>query len=478
MAGESWSNLRRIWRRLVPPLAVLALVAGMGCFAWMSHHPEDSRLVRAEGWPVVGPLVAKVRDLYLPPRQPSDAAEVGAPREVWIPLVPRPEPPEPVVVDTGSPRTWVPPGTVLYTEPRLDAPVVATVPTYAEVGVLEQRPADALAREERPAHWYRVIYGRQRGWVRLVEPAAGEPPLGRAPEPVVPLPGQPPDSRRLELALDLLGPQRRSLPIGSYLLYTDVDDALLLQRLEAVAEGLEPAYRRRFGVGLVGDSAEAVVLFETRDDYRAYQRAWTRLGGLRVAGHAGHGLVAFYRQNRLPRELLSTLVHELTHLLNRRALGPALPPWLDEGMAEDLTWAEIDVAGRIQPGTWGGDRLVEEEGRSRSEAVTGGLAVYRRLPLLAETLDRGRGVPVRQLVTRDWETFMRRNRPLHYQLSGLLVRFLVEDPELAPRFRRFLTDTAAGEPLTPERLRTTLGLSWEELDRRLAAWVEEAGAGA
>lgn len=476
--------MARRWRDLVPALLLLLLIGGLGLLAWISQDPGHPALEAGEAWPVVGPLLAPVRGYFLrpdlegweaeesgiPPPRPAPVPEDRAPFRAPSPAGPGTEPSgEPSSPLTVPEQVWVRAGTALWSAPSLDSRRLGTVEGYRRLPSLERHRARPLEDGERPAWWHRVRTAPGRSaWVRWVEPPAGEPPLGREPEPVRPSGPLPPDEERLAEALELLGPDRRRLEAGPYRLHTDVEDPLLLDRLALVAGRVEDGYRRRFGLEPVGRPVEEAVLFARRTDYRRFQASWERLSGLPASGHAGDGLVALFRGQRQPRELESTLVHEITHLLNRRALGPALPPWLDEGLAEDLTWCEIDAAGRLRPGTFGGDLWREGSTTYR----TSGLAVQHRLPLLLTSWRQGRTRSLEELVGLDWETFVGVDRPTHYVLAGLLVRFLLEDPGLGDDFRRFLRETAQGERLVPERLLATLGLAWEELEGRFGAWLE------
>jgi len=61
------------------------------------------------------------------------------------------------------------------------------------------------------------------------------------------------------------------------------------------------------------------------------------------------------------------------------------------------------------------------------------------------------------------------SQPIPKDLSG--VRYLLLDPELAPRFKGYLQAIARGERYDPERLRTALGLSWNDLERGFSGWL-------
>lgn len=441
-------------RDTIPWLLILLLLAGLGLFAWMSAHPDSPRLRRAERWPVVGEWVTRFRSTWSPPPVPADSGglELGE-AEGHAPGGESAR--EPTAVQT-LPPVWLEPGMELRRAPEPTAPVLGRVGRYREHATLDRRGS-----------WHRVEVEGTRGWVEVDRPppAPGEPPLGRSPEPPRPVAALSPDPARLARALALLGTPAPLYQLGPYELATDLGDRELLARLDGVASRVEAAYRERTGLVPVGEPAEAVVLFGTELAYRRFQRAEARLQGLPAAGHAGHGMIVLYHGRRPAEQVVATLIHEITHLLNRRAVGPALPPWLDEGLAEDLTWCRVAPDGTPLLGTFGGARVLDES----LVFVTGGLAVLGRF---TEALEAGRVPPLSELVTLDWEAFVHRDRELHYQQAGLLVRYLLDGRD-AEGFRAFLADTARGMPITGERLVTTLGVSWERLETGFITWVGE-----
>ena len=229
-------------RNAVPLLVLVLLLGLLAGFAWLSRHPEDPRVAAAEEWPVIGPVVARVRTAFLPPKEEAQpgARDADRPTEILVRAVPAPpeEPGVPAETEVAE-SVWVAPETPLRAAPRLDAPVLLTIDQYTEIPVFERLPAQPRAGEERPAFWLEVWHRGRTAWIRQVEPPLGEPPLGRKPEPVLPLESLEPDPERLALALDLLGSRRASGRLGPYVLYTDVTDPYLLQRLSAVAEQIE-----------------------------------------------------------------------------------------------------------------------------------------------------------------------------------------------------------------------------------------------
>lgn len=161
------------------------------------------------------------------------------------------------------------------------------------------------------------------------------------------------------------------------------------------------------------------------------------------------------------------VVHELTHLLNRRGIGPALPPWLEEGLASDLSHAKIDERGRLHPGTVGGETLRMGE----SVFEVGGLAEARAL---RDALEVGEVTSFEELTELDSEAFYTAERVhLHYSLSLFWVRYLLSDESgsLAGGFRSFLVALARGEALTQDLLLEHLGADWDELEWDFRAWV-------
>jgi formamidopyrimidine-DNA glycosylase len=312
-----------------------------------------------------------------------------------------------------------------------------------------------------------------------------EPPLGRAVVPPRPLPALPPDPVRLEEARTLLGEGRPAAPeqsLGGYLLLTDLEDPALVARAMAVVSGLEVLYFERYGRPPVGEPREAIVLFESEADYRRFQAGEPRLAGIGgTTGLASRGLVATFRGERSDDELLGTLVHELGHLLNRRALGPSLPSWLDEGLADDLGASRIDREGRLLPGSW--SRTLDAQ--EREIRISGGEAALRDLAELfapAETkpgksqdlaaaTDAASRIDLGAMLALEWEEFVaEEGAELHYAAATAFIRMLLAAPASSGLFRDWLTSVAAGSSPAAEDLRMKLGRSWPELERALALW--------
>jgi hypothetical protein len=284
---------------------------------------------------------------------------------------------------------------------------------------------------------------------------------------------------RLERARELLGPEVGSL--GPWALLTDVEDGRLLAALGRRAAALEAAYRRRTGLAPRPAAApEAVLLFAREATYRAYEAGEGRLADLGLAGHGGGGLASLWVEGRPAEQAGALLVHELTHLINRRALREGLPPWLDEGLADDLGFARAGRDGSLSPGTlWGQDVVRErqiplEPGRVRLEQTREIGGARAALSRLRQALDAGEVPPLGDFLALSPGQFVEpEGRTLRYPLAAFFVRFLFAGEERAERFRGFLASVAGGGPADGEALLRSLGASWDELQREFESWVRE-----
>lgn len=312
--------------------------------------------------------------------------------------------------------------------------------------------------------------------------AQAEPPLGRAALPPLPLPARPPDPARLEQARALLAdgsvpvtvapgaPEDGDRALGGYLFLTDIAEPALLERVARLVSGLEPLYLDRYGRTPIGVPREAIVIFSAEEDYRRFQAGDPRLAGLTGStGLAGQGIVATYRGRRSDDELLGTLVHELGHLLNRRALGPSLPSWLDEGISDDLGASRITRDGRLLPGTWSRN-LDVTVGEIR---IVGGEAALRDL---AERFGPDGSAPgplgLESILALEWEAFVAEEQAeLHYAAAAAFLRMLLASPAGETCLRTWLAGIAMGASPAAEELRRALGRTWEELEQELALWT-------
>lgn len=446
-------------------LCVAGLTAGT---AWLIRHPESPILDPVVDWPWIGLVVEDLRhkpgpDPFAIPDEGEGGeiveSEPSSPRRL-SPRRPSASPGPDIqfpadLEPEGVERVIVRPGFALRAEPRFAAPPVAALRNVSILKVIERSPG-----------WVKVAYGDAAGWVPDPKWSGSEPPLGSDPDPVLPVTGRPPDPERLALARGRLAAPEIGGRLGPYLVYTDVRNPERLAFLDRVAGSLEAVYRTRYGVDPVGEPAEVVILFDREADYRAFLDEDAELAGLPATGHTALGIVALWDADRSEAEVGATFVHELAHLLTRRAIGPALPSWIDEGIADDLSQSRIDPSGRLVPGTLGG---VTIQAGQRIE-MHGARAALQNL---IEASDTGTLRPLPELLGLEWRDFVRQRGEQNYAQSSFFIRYMLQGEQgtLASGFRSFLSEVAAGKTPEPERLREKLGRSWPTLDAGFRLWL-------
>ncbi len=261
---------------------------------------------------------------------------------------------------------------------------------------------------------------------------------------------EPPDAGLLAAARERLDGGGRQESCGPYPLYTDVADPRLVAICGLLASRLDEVYEAHYGLRPRGEPASAIVLFAGVEAYRGFARETGVPLGYAGYALAARGLALFYAGDRPLESYATTLAHELSHLVNRRALGVNLPPWLAEGLADGV-----------------GDTATAEGFRPLEARLHGPLA--RRL---REARASGRAGDVERLAGLERGEFDRGVVAFDYEYSALFVRFLLSDLELAAGFRRFLDDFARGAAYDPENLTAALGTGWVDLDRRFGEWLE------
>jgi len=446
--------MERATRRTLTAFSIWSLViVALAGFAWLSWHPESPVLDVVARWKPMAPAVRAFRARYAGPQMPDRIAR-EADRGGGIIVERRFEfiGPEPI---DAPPRVWLPAGAEIHAAPNLDSGLVH-----------RQQSVAGLPYVERRDDWFHVRTPVFEGWVRL--PGYDElsnPPFGSGLRPPKPLPGRPPAPDRLQQGLTAFSDQARSLNWGPYAVYTDVPDASLLKDCRQVVSEIETAYAGRYGLTPKGSSGEVVLLFQRHDDYLKFQAEDVQIAGLPAAGHAGGGIVAVNVEGSSRDEVLATLAHELTHLLNHRALGPALPAWLQEGTADDLGMSARDASGKLEFDTLSSWR------RRTGDVVEmgGGVAA---LDFLRSQIAAGQIVSLQRLLGLDWNEFVRSpDRRLHYAEAFLFVRYLMANRDRRQAMRHYLLGISQGGSVAGDELRKSLGMDWAVLQRDYVAWV-------
>ena len=436
---------------------VLSVLGGLGVLAWATHHPDHPRVTAARDWPLLGSAVARFQQQYLYEPTP-DSQNATAPSSV-APYATTPPTDSSGQTFDAKPSLWVTPGTKLYERPSADAALVLTFDRYANLMEIEES-----------AGWIRIRFKDRVGWL---EPRPDEEPiLGRGTEPLGPIASAPPDRERLKSAQARLGMALNITKLGPYTLYTDSRNQVLIERLRRLAPQLDDVFARRFGLRPIGEPAEAVVLFERFEDYRAFKNQTARLVGLNAAGHAGRGMAAFFRGEQDLDDVTAVFVHEITHLISHRAVGPALPLWLGEGLAETLASSRFLPWGGIDVDAWGGSRR-----RIGNRTTFSGEWIARQK--VKDAIRENRLPALDRMIGIDDDIFQN-GAPtpgLHYTVAGTFFRYLLDGDGGRHRtaFQSFLQGVASGEPATTTVLLDRLKTPWAKLDSGYRSWMLEQG---
>lgn len=436
--------------------AVTALVIGVPLLvvaiaAWATHNPDHPRVEAARHWRVVGGWVARLA--------PATAATTDTVVEGG--RAPHAVTPTSTVLEFTGLQVWFEAGTAIHAEPRAasrgenlgvptrldvveqrgewlrvagvvngwtrhtgDPTALAEVPSQHRTAwlrpgtdLLDQPGGAPVTTMDHIANlpvvatgdnaWVQVIYTDRKLWVEAPEFTGGEPPLGSAPTPLMPLAAVPLSAERLDSARSLFSGEGVEGSAGPYRLLGDSN------RVRSLAAACAPElanvdaeFERRTGLAPGGPARETLLVFAARHSYQRFLDGAPRVtaGVSDPDGYSlpAQGFAATYFEGRSDTEVCAVLVHEAAHLTSRRALGPALPAWLAEGLA---TWLEGRSLTAIDPHTAGSLVRMEEE-------------------FYAADLDR------------------------RYRTVAAIVRALLTDPRWAPVTRAFLADRAAGQPLT------------------------------
>ncbi len=358
---------------------------------------------------------------------------------------------EPAVL--GQPADWalddaeaetaipLPAGSALHLEPDRGSEVLAYLPEV-RLPLLGSR-----------GPWVRVRYGDRIGWVDVEAPLspskAPGPPAVSVPEP-----------------LDL-GPGWLEEELGPYTLFSQVSDRGLIDDLGRVARDHARLYAERYGLP-AAETGGRVVLFGGREPFLEFQRArGHELAEDHVDGYfRSPDLVVLCHGFRSRRETAATLIHELTHLLTWRALNAggrasaSLPPWLEEGLADDLSLARIDRQGRLRAEPLGPTNL--HYGRRLG-------AILRELT--HDVAEEGTAPSLPALMAMDDAAFRGGDARLHYVMASLWIRHLLADDQLAAGFRAFLAAVAGGGSAHPDALAGHLGHDWPRLSSGFRGWL-------
>lgn len=277
-----------------------------------------------------------------------------------------------------------------------------------------------------------------------------------------------------------LPPGFAGAPFGPFVLYTDLGETATVAALRRVAGALPAVWSQRFGLPLPEPLAGTVVVFAREEDFRAFAAQSGEEVDRGVRGRTRGGQVALAAAGQPPEEVTALLVHELAHLLSGQAFGRELPPWLEEGLAEELALARQARSGRLLPGTLRGRvraRAIDTSPNrpafaSRFEVSADG--AYGALAALLTAQRRGTAPQLPELLAMPRHEFARfEGRRERYTASAFFARFLLDAREGRARasFQGFLLAVARGGRADAAALATALGEPLPLLERNFTAWL-------
>ncbi len=262
------------------------------------------------------------------------------------------------------------------------------------------------------------------------------------------------DPARILKARNAMRPLGREARLGPWRLLTDAAMGELTG-MDAVAERLASTYTPRYGLAAAPAPGQVVVIYSSDDRYRRFVES-DGAPSFAARGHAGAGLAVF-ALDITPVRSRARLVHELTHLLSSAAVGTPLPPWLDEGLAEDLAWCRVDAEGRLQPDTF--------DSREIPDAWI-------------QSARAGKSLPLAALLAPDTRFFANPGtRRDATATSAMLVRWCLGDAVRAAAFRAFLKSVAKGGAGDAAALAAALGTGAPEMQKDFLAWGRQFPSG-
>ena len=361
----------------------------------------------------------------------------------------------------------------------------------------------SLPVRSRCGDWVEVTYDGLRGY--FLPGDAYIPPLDIGVTATVDVTAGSFDER-LDDARSAMKEKARKVPLGPWTAVTDAPEKDL-EPLARVAAHVAEGFAERYGLRPAAPGEQAIALFTHLKDYRAFLEtggyanpARSRVGGvdLSARSHVEGGIAASSLRDGAKLARIH-LVHELTHLLQRRVFPGPLPRWLSEGMAEDLAWCRVDDAGRLDLGSIqglffmkGGVRIdVDSQGPSEALHDYVGMLRERLLPI---PTPRKANPALEELLASDQPRlgtvqlgFVRGVSRRVVTGAGLFVRFLLDgergltpphprfgETKLGPRaqrFRSFLASVAAGGPSDLGAFFGAMRTNPAILEKEFDAWV-------
>ena len=276
----------------------------------------------------------------------------------------------------------LPEGARLHLEPDASSVSIAVV----------EEPLEVVPEATRDG-WILVRYSGRKGWVKPGPPT----PLFEGRPAAAPAPDSVPAARDpfLEGKVFRSGPGRE-FTVNRWRLRTDLEDEVLLTRVREAIDSAPQGFETWWKVSTRAYSGQAIYLFSRQEDARALDPL--------ACGRIRNGVVAVAV---VPGDLDATVrsaLHQAGHLYAIQLLGIAVPPWLEEGIADSFA-----AIGEKRPG------LQEPLFRSHSHPRTPGDELLPIATILGTGrelfVDDARGARIRRNARRLARYFWNGGRP-------------------------------------------------------------------
>lgn len=285
------------------------------------------------------------------------------------------------------------------------------------------------------------------------------------------------DPARLQLATQLLGDRPKQARVGDFILrYQDDRWAGEARRaLTSLRETYQEAFADILDEGRIAHVAY-LFLLPNMDRYRDFYPDARTTGTIQTAGHYEGGIIAIHPDVADGGNHERTLVHEAVHHYNNILLGingnPALT-WLDEGLATYFGLSRIDGDGNLHPGEFPGNTVrIRVDPQARNGLLLNTGSPEGRIYLLQRELNGGMKIDLNAFLAKHGEEFYTGNILSNYSLAWMLVHFMMHADAGAYRgaFLTYVDEAREGE-VPPARLAELAGLSMENLQNKLRAWI-------
>lgn len=208
----------------------------------------------------------------------------------------------------------LPEGARLHLEPDASSISIAVVEESLEV-----------VPEAKRDGWILVRYAGRKGWVKPGPPT----PLFEARRATAPASDTAPapwDSFRNGAVFPSgLG---RELTVDRWQLRTDLEDEALLTRIRRAIDRAPPSFEAWWKLSSKAYSGQVLYLFARREDVRALDPL--------ACGRIRNGVVTAAVVPGDPDATVRRALHQAGHLYAVQLLGSAVPPWLEEGIADSF----------------------------------------------------------------------------------------------------------------------------------------------